>query len=332
MQSIAHQAGVSLTTMSRALNDHPDIDPATRERILAIGRELRYTPSAIARSLATQRSHTIGLAVRTPLDMWAAQIILSIEELAHTSGYEVFISTHQADAARERAVLKTFQGRQVEGIIVVSSVLGEEPGALRPSLGVPVVLISPLLHVAHRYTVQTDDVAGARTATEYLIRLGHRRIAHIGVPDWAAPGYNRQQGYRAALEAHGLPWDPALVFAGDAHEGGGLHGVQALLALPDPPTAIFCFNDLTAVGVLHGARLQGVQVPRDLSLVGLDDVSLVHYLDPPLTTIRQDVQALGGRAMHMLLDLIAGRETQAPVVLDMELVERLSCAAPGAGA
>jgi len=331
IKSIAREAGVSLTTVSRALNDRPDIHPATRQRILAIAQELGYTPSAIARSLATQRTHTIGLAVRTLSDMWVAQIVPPIEELAHSAGYEVFISTHHAEAGRERRVLRTFHSRQVEGMIVVSSVLGEEVATLHQAQGIPLVLISPLIQAPHRYVVQTHDVAGGRSATEYLIRLGHRRIAYISTPDWAASGYDRLQGYRAALQAHGIPWEPALVFEGDAHETGGLEGVQALLSLPDPPTALFCFNDLTAVGALRGARFVGARVPQDLSVIGFDDVPLARYVDPPLSTIRQDMAALGGQAMHMLLDLIAGRETPAPVVLATELVERESCAAPRSG-
>jgi DNA-binding LacI/PurR family transcriptional regulator len=327
MKRIAREAGVSLTTASRALNDRPDVRPETRERILAIAQELGYTPSAIARSLATQRTLTIGLGVRTHLDMWAAEVILPIEEMALTSGYQVFVSSHHAQPDRERSVLGAFHSRRVEGMIFINSALGEEMATLQESVGIPIVLVSPLVHPPHRYTVQSDDVGGARSATEYLIRLGHRRIAHIGAPVWTAPGRDRLQGYREALEAHGIAWDRDLVFEGDAHETGGLEGVQALLTLSEPPTALTCFNDLTAVGALHGARLQGVGVPQDLSVVGFDDVSLVHCVEPPLSTIRQDMDALGGQAAQMLFDLIAGRETQAPVILDTELVERQSCAA-----
>jgi LacI family transcriptional regulator len=326
IKRIAAEAGVSLTTVSRALNDRPDIDPGTRQRILALADQLGYTPNAIARSLVMQRTHTIGLAVRTLSDLWAAHIVLPIEELAHSSGYDLFISTHHADAEWERRVLRAFHGRQVDGIIVVSSVLGGEIPVLQKTLGIPIVLISPLVEAVHRYVVRTDDVSGAHSATEYLIRLGHRRIAHIGAPDWAAPGFERRLGYRQALEVHGLDWDPALVYDGDAHETGGLAGVQALLALANPPTAFFCFNDLTAVGAFRGARLIGLCVPEDLSVVGFDDMPLASYVDPPLTTVRQDLAALGGRATQMLLDLIAGQKTEAPQVLSTELVERTSCA------
>jgi len=326
MDRIADEAGVSLTTVSRALNDRPDIHPDTRARILRIAKDLGYTPSAIARSLATQRTHTIGLAVRTHLDAWAAQILLQIDNPARDSGYEVFVSMHHAIADREHSVLRAFYSRHVEGMIVVSSVLGEDIPALQESMGLPIVLISPLLQSSHKYTVQTSDIRGARSGTEYLIQLGHRRIAHIGAPEWTAPGRDRLQGYRAELEANDIPWDPELVFQGDAHETGGSEGVQALMTLADAPTAILCFNDQTAVGVLHGARQMDLRVPEDLSVVGFDDVPLARYLDPPLTTISQDTEALGGQAIRMLFDLIDGRETQGPVVLDTVLVERMSCA------
>ena len=171
--------------------------------------------------------------------------------LARDSGYEVFFSMHHAQVDRERSVLKAFYNRHVEGVIVLSSVLGEDIPALQESMGVPIVLVSPLVHSSHRYAVQTNDFGGARSGTDYLVGLGHRRIAHIGAPEWTAPGGDRLRGYRAALQAHGIPWDPELVFEGDAHETGGSEGVKALLAMTDAPTAILCFNDLTAAGVLH---------------------------------------------------------------------------------
>jgi len=326
IKQIAREAGVSLATVSRALNDRQDVHTETRDRILNIAKKLGYTPNIIARSLVTNRTHTIGLAVRTHLDIWASQIIVPIEELAHKSGYEVFVSSHRADPDRERSVLKAFDNRQVEGMIVINSVLGEEITTLQITMGVPIILISPLVEANHRYTVRSHDIQGAQFATESLIRLGHRRIAHIGVPVWCAPGRERLEGYRKALETHDIPWDPELVYEGDAHETSGLEGTRSLLKLADPPTAIFCFNDIVAVGASHGARLEGLRLPQDLSIIGFDDVSLGSYMDPPLSTIRQDIESLGKKAMNMLIKLISGRRVRAPIVLDAELVERLSCA------
>lgn len=328
IKSIARQAGVSLTTVSRALNDKVDIRPETKARILAIAEDMGYSPSSIARSLVTQRSYTIGLAVRTIADMWVVQIVPAIEEELRHAGYGVFLSMHYADAEQERRVLDTFRNRQVDGVIVVSSTLGDDHTALHERFSISTVLISPLKATSHRYVVCTDEGRAVQAATEFLIRLGHRRIGHIGVPTWALPGWDRREGYKRALEAVGLIPDPALIFVGDAHEEGGREGLLKLMSLSNPPTAVVCFNDLTAMGALLGARQLGLDVPDDLSLVGFDDIPLTRFVEPALSTIRQDTHALGHRAAQMLLDLIAGGEPDAPVVLDTVFVDRGSTAAP----
>lgn len=326
IKSIAHAAGVSLATVSRALNNRPDIDPATRQRVLATARELGYHPSSLARSLVTRRTHTLGLAVRTLADMWVAEIVPAIEELARNAGYEVLLSTHYADPNQERRVLDTFRSRQVDGTLIISSTLGEAYPTFQEEWGMPIVLISPLIATSHRCQVRNDDLGGARTATRYLLSLGHRRIGHIGVPTWTLPGADRQAGYEQALTAAGLAPDPALMFLGDAGVSGGLAGIQALLALPDPPTALFCFNDLPAVGAMRGARARGLRVPEEVSVIGFDDVPLARYVDPPLSTIRQEMAELGRQATQMLLDLIAGAGPPGPIDLGTQLVERGSCA------
>lgn len=327
IKTIARRAGVTTTTVSRALNDKPDISPATKARILAIAEEVGYVPSTLARSLVTQqRTHTIGLAVRTISDMWVIEIVPAIEEVLREAGYEVFISTHYVNAKREKHLIETFRSRQMDGIIVVSSVLPDEYTQLQAKWGIPIVLVSPLADAAHRYIVHTDDIGGAQLATNHLISLGHRRIGYIGVPSWIVRGQDRFKGYRLALEARGISFDSALVFEGDGHEEGGAEGIQGLMSLSNPPTAVFCFNDLTAIGALQQAKSMGLLVPRDLSLIGFDDVPLTQYFDPPLTTIHQDMNQLGRRAAWMALDLIARRETEAPITLETRLVVRGSTA------
>lgn len=326
VKSIAREAGVSLTTVSRALNDRPDIDAATREHVLSVAQRLGYHPSSLARGLATQRTRTLGLAVRTLADMWVVEIVPAIEELAHTAGYEVFVTTHYAEPERERRVLDTFRSRQVDGILVISATLGEAYPPFQEDWGMPIVLISPLVDTPHRLVVSNDETGGARAAARYLAGLGHRRIGHIGAPSWARPGRDRLAGYCLGLTEARLAYDPALIFTGDAGVDSGLKGAEALLGLPDPPTAFFCFSDLTAVGVLRGARARGLRVPEDVSVVGFDDVQLARYVEPPLTTIRQDMAEMGRRATQMLLDSIEGNEPGAAVELRPRLVERGSCA------
>ena len=328
IKSIAREAGVSLTTVSRALNDRPDIDPATRERVLAAARDLDYHPSSLARGLVTQRTYTLGLAVRTLSDMWVVEVVPAIEEVARTAGYEVFVTTHYADADKERRVLDTFRSRQVDGMLVVSPTLGAAYPRFQEEWGIPIVLISPLVDTPHRLVVSNDEFEGARIAARYLAGLGHRRIGHIGVPTWACPGRDRLEGYRRGLAEAGLPDDPVLVYVGDASVASGLRGAETLLALDDPPTAFFCFSDLTAVGVLRGARAAGLRVPDDVSVIGFDDVLLARYVEPPLSSIHQDMAELGRRATHMLLDAIGGTEPCESVELRPQLVERGSCAPP----
>ena len=323
IKSVAQRAGVTITTVSRALNNKPDISPATKARILAIAEEMGYVPSTLARNLAAQRTYTIGLAVRTIADMWVAEVVPAIEDGLRETGYGVFLSTHYLNAERERQAVKAFHGQQVEGIIVISSVLQGEYLSLQQEWGTPIVLIGPLMDTTHPYTVQSDDEGGVRLATEHLISLGHRRIGHIGVPDWVIRAQERLKGYRHALQRNGIPYEPSLIVPGDAHQEGGYQGIRDLLSLPQPPTAVVCFNDLTAIGVLRGAHAAGVRVPKDLAVIGFDDVPMARFVEPPLSTVRQNTPAIGQQALAMLLDLINDKERSiAPVILPTELVVR----------
>jgi DNA-binding LacI/PurR family transcriptional regulator len=328
INNLADLAGVSVSTVSRVLNNKPDVSPETRERVLAIAAEAGYTPSALARSLVTQRTHIVGLGARTSSDQWWAEVVTSIEQVMHEAGFKVFLSNHYMEAARERAVVETFRSWQVDGIIVVTSVLAAEYSAPRVQRGIPIVLIHPLRETDHHYVIQADDVQGAHQATSYLIRLGHRRIGHVGLPSEYLPGRDRLEGYRQALEAAGLAYDPSLVVLGSSPEKGGETGMERLLSLPKPPTAVFCFNDLLAIDALRRARTMGRRVPDDVSVIGYDDIALARYVEPALSTVRQDTAALGRRAALMLLDLIAGRETGAPIRVETQLVERESTGPP----
>jgi DNA-binding LacI/PurR family transcriptional regulator len=329
IKSVARRAGVTTTTVSRALNDKPDISPATKARILAIAEAIGYVPSSLARSLATQRSQTVGLAVRTIADMWVAEVVPAIEVGLREAGYSVFLSSHYANEERERLAVEAFQSRQVDGIIVISSVLQDEYLSLQREWRIPIVLISPLMDRTHPYIVTSDDEAGAALATEHLISLGHSRLGYIGVPRWVLRAQSRLDGYRRTLAANNIPYDASLVVLGDAHQEGGFQGIRKLLSLSNPPTAVVCFNDLTAIGVLRGARAAGVRVPQDLSIMGFDDVPMTEYVDPPISTIRQDAYGLGEHALSMLLDLMSDRRSpKTEVVLPTELVVRNSTDRP----
>ncbi|RME45827.1 MAG: LacI family transcriptional regulator [Chloroflexi bacterium] len=281
-----------------------------------------YTPSAVARSLVTRRTCTIGLAVAWVSDPFLAQLVRGAEDTALQHGYTVFLSSFYDEPGREREVLAAFRERRVDGIIVKSSRLVIEHDQLLANFGMPLVVIN---RPEHNYSVSTDNFHGGRLATEYLLDLGHTRIGYIAAERGARTNQDRLEAYKAALEERGIGFDPALVVFGDGYAQGGKEAMKRLLALPSPPTAVFCYNDLTAMGAAMAVREAGLQVPDDISLVGFDDIELATYFQPPLTTVRQPAYELGRRAMEMVFALLEDGKDVPNVVLKGELVVRQSC-------
>jgi len=329
ISDVAKRAFVSVSTVSHVLNGTRFVEEDTRQRVLAAAAELGYRASSIARSLATHRTATVGVIVRSLSDLWMSEIVPPIEGHMREAGHEVFISTHHGSPETEREVLKTFRDRRVDGIVVLSSGLGEEYSALQEELQVPIVLVGPAVLTPHTHRVDWDDSSGARAAVEHLVALGHRRIGFLGHASGALPflpTQHRLEVYSQVLLEASVPFDPELVVPGDRQPEGGFAAMQVLLALPRPPTAIFCFNDLSALGALSAAHAAGQQVPGDISIVGFDDLALARFSNPPLTTVRADMHKAGEAAASMLLDLIRVREVQAPLTLPTHLVVRASTA------
>jgi LacI family repressor for deo operon, udp, cdd, tsx, nupC, and nupG len=322
IKDIAKAAGVSPSTVSRALSDHPRISLETKERIRRLATEMSYSPSAVARSLVTQRTSIIGLAVAWVSDPFLAQLVRGIEDTALAHGYTVILSSFYGEPDREREVLSTFRERRVDGMIVKSSCFDTDHRSLRTQFGLPIVLINRPEYV---YSVSTDNLHGGRLATEYLLDLGHSRIGYIAAEGGMRTNLDRLKAYKEALQRRGAAFDPNLVVLGDGYEEGGKEAMSRLLALPSPPTAVFCYNDLTAIGAALAVREASLQVPGDISLVGFDDIELAAYFHPPLTTFRQPAYELGRRAMEMVLALMADAQKMTSVILKGELVVRQSC-------
>jgi DNA-binding LacI/PurR family transcriptional regulator len=322
IKDIAKAAGVSPSTVSRALSDHPRISIETKERIRRLATEMSYSPSAVARSLVTQRTSIIGLAVAWVSDPFLAQLVEGIEDAAQEHGYTVILSSFYGEPDREREVLSTFRERRVDGMIVKSSCLDTDYRSLFMQFGLPIVLINRPEYI---YSVSTDNLHGGRLATEYLLDLGHSRIGYIAAEEGMRTNLDRLEAYKEALQGRGIAFDPALVAPGDGYVEGGKGAMSRLLALPSPPTAVFCYNDLTAIGAALAVREAGLQVPGDISLVGFDDIELAAYFHPPLTTVRQPAYELGRRAMEMVLALMANGQKTTSVMLMGELIVRQSC-------
>jgi LacI family transcriptional regulator/LacI family repressor for deo operon, udp, cdd, tsx, nupC, and nupG len=323
IKDIAKAAGVSHTTVSRALNANPAISLETTERIQQLARDMGYVPSAVAQSLLSRRTHTIGMVVTTIADPFIVQVVEGVEGMARQAGYSVFLSTSHNQPDQEVAVVETFQRRRVDAIIVTSSRVGSLYSLQLDQIKVPIVLINNQESGEFLYSVGIDNVQGAQLAVEHLLALGHRRIAYVSAVDRPKSNELRLAGYRCTLELDGLTFDPALILAPEAANDleRGWMVLDSVLGVG--ATAVFCYNDQTAIGLLMACRQRSVCVPHQLSVVGFDNIEPAIYTTPPLTTVHQPRTQLGQLAMQMTLDLLNGQEVQDQV-LPCELVVRES--------
>ncbi|MBV9154693.1 MAG: LacI family DNA-binding transcriptional regulator [Acidobacteriaceae bacterium] len=330
IKDIARIAGVSHSTVSRALRNSPLIPERTARRIQQIARERGYSASAVARSLVTRKTQTMGVVVTSIADPFNGEIVEGIEEAANQSGYSVILATSQADPEREMAVVRSFQERRVDGILVASSRVGSLYMPLLGEMEIPIVLLNNQSAGTFAHAVTIDNVDGAFQATWHLLQLGHRRIAYIGDRFGLQSDVERLKGYRKALTQAGLTFSEKLVAHGDGKSRGAREAAARLfgshLARDRQPTAIFCYNDMSALGVMEHAEAAGVRIPQDLSIVGFDDLFFASQLRPPLTTVRQPKKEIGRRAMQHLLALVRGEQPGSTTVIKGELIVRGSTA------
>ncbi|MGI8828988.1 MAG: LacI family DNA-binding transcriptional regulator [Candidatus Limnocylindria bacterium] len=328
IEDVAARSGVSTATVSRVLSGSVPARPETRERVLAAARELEYRPSGVARALKRQETRTLGLVVTDITNPFFPQIVRAVEGAAHARGYGIVLANGGDDATRELEHLELLIERRVDGIIIVSSRMTRRHAARLRSAPIPVVLVNDRVPGSELQTVTTAHRRGARMATEHLVSLGHRRIAHLGAPADQAASSQRRLGVRDATRAAGL--DDPLVAVGDGGITGGASAMEAIIGTPI--TGVVAYNDLTAIGALRALRRAGVDVPSAMSVVGFDDIELAAWTDPPLTTIRQPTDALGRWAVAHLADRLAGATPpviERAVSLDPELVIRESTALQG---
>lgn len=326
IKDIAKVAGVSHSTVSRALSGSPLVKEETRRRVLRLAEEMGYSPSAIARGLVTKRTRTFGLVVTSIADPFVAEIVRGIEETALDHGYSLILCQSQAEPQREMAAVRMLREKRVDAIIVTASRVGNLYMPLLEEVRVPIVLINNQQEGRYVYSVATDNVQGGKLAGRYLMELGHRRMGYIAGPDGVTSSIDRLEGCRQALKEQGLEFN--MIVPGNGCMGGGQAGMQKLLSAASPPTAVFCYNDMTAIGALLTAKEMGYQVPQDISIVGYDNIALAAYVDPPLTTIAQQKYAMGHMATEMALTLVVNDEADSSVedvLLAGRLVVRGSC-------
>lgn len=327
IKDIAERAKVSPSTVSRALSDHPHISEETKAQVRKLASEMGYTPSLVARSLVTQDTATIGVVITEASDPYLSDLVMSIERTAQECGYSVLLSSSYFDAVRELRSVYAFHGRRVRGIVVVGSQVAQGYLDLDEHLPPITLTNSP----TYPSSVSCDNVSGARQAVEHLYQLGHRRVAYVGSRRSQSSNSARMSGYLQILAEHGLTFDPSLVFEHDGTLGGGREAAQALLCSDPLPTGVFCFNDMTAIGLLNALQRRGVRVPEQVSVVGFDDIEFAAHCFPALTTVRQPTDEMGRCLVELLQTLIEGREDVEPKMLSADLVIRGTTAPPRSG-
>ncbi|HET6547335.1 MAG TPA: LacI family DNA-binding transcriptional regulator [Solirubrobacter sp.] len=337
IRELARRSGVSVGTVSRALNGYTDVRPETRERIMRLASELDYTPAAAARSLVTQRSHVIGVFLDTGeghpdlQHPFFHEVLGGLKQRVGAQGFDLllFASEHPGNGYGPHSYLKRARHHNVDACALMG--LDPDDSEVRRLVRgeIPCVAVDMALEGPDTEVVMSDNEAGAAAAVRHLHGLGHRRIATVtGMID-SRPGVDRLRGYRTAIQALGLAYRDDYVAYGDFYAESGREATARLLALPEPPTAIFAASDLMAIGAVRAAAEAGLRVPDHLSVVGFDDIQLAPHVNPPLTTLRQDKLGLGAAAGDALVARIAHDPDRPPLrMLPVELIVRGSTAAP----
>ncbi|MFB7112439.1 LacI family DNA-binding transcriptional regulator [Streptomyces sp. NPDC056190] len=331
IKDVAAAAGVSVATVSRVLNEHRSVSADARARVLASVEALGYRPNAVARSLRTHRTRTLGLVISDVLNPYFTALARSVEEEARTLGYSVIIGNADERPGLQDHHVRTLLDRRIDGLLV-SPADGGSPLMLDAArAGTPMVFVDRWIEGVDVPVVRSDGRAAVRDLVAHLYGLGHRRLAIIAGPAATTTGRERVEAFREALAAHGLPLPDAYVGQGDFRAGSGRRVTESFLGLPEPPEAVFAADNLMALGALDAIRARGLRVPDDIALAAFDDIPWFPHTDPPITAIAQPTGELGRAAVRALVDRIAGRPARS-VTLPARLVVRRSCGEPGAGA
>jgi LacI family transcriptional regulator len=324
LAQVADLAGVSPTTVSHVLSGKRMVGAVTRGHVQDAIRQLGYRPNNIARSLRTSRSRMVAVVVPDITNPFYSVLTRGLADGVYEAGYGTYVCNTDGLAERENTFLEDVLDRGVDGIVMAS--VNVSASVVGPSrLGTPTVYVGGALDQPDADLVTADDEVGSRLATQHLISRGATRIAMIQGPHESGPA--RDEGYRGALADGGLPFDSALMVRGDWTRQGGRRAMHSLMAMVDRPDAVFCANDLTAIGAVDAARDLGLSIPRDVALVGFDDVDAATIVSPTLTTVRNPAYDTGCAAGELLLSRMLGNYTAdegRTVVLPCPLVVRES--------
>lgn len=308
IKDIAKIAGVSHTTVSRALHNSPLISEETTARIQKIASDLNYHPSFAARSLKTNRSQALGVIVSQIDDPFFSEILQGIDDVAQASGYILFIAASQQDQRRENAIVQTMREHRVDGVILCSPRFTAEQSLQLNSYNIPIVAINNQAEEEYQYSIYHDDVDGGRQACEHLVSLGHERIGYLGDVSSGRTTQERLAGFQQAMHKAGKSIRDEFIHQVQGNSARqGYEATDYFLELAIQPTALICYNDMMAVGVLKRLRQAGMRVPEDISVTGFDNIMVSDFTNPTLTTIDQPKRFLGAEATRMMLEQLNTR-------------------------
>lgn len=329
IHEVARRAKVSIATVSRTINGVPTVTPQLSRRVWKVVEELGYYPNTQARSLVSGRSRIFGLIVSEITNPFFPEIVQGFEDIAVQHNYEILTTSTIHDPKRMALSVRRMIERRVEGVAIVTFGMEEELFDDLKSRQVPLVFIDVAPPLPRMSNIRIDYVHGIRQAVQHLAAHRHERIAFISGPLILKTAVARQRAFLQAMEEIGLPIEPKYQIEGNHTMEGGIEAMKKILTLPKPPTAVICSNDMTAIGVMRQSYEEGIDVPRDLSVIGFDDVRLSQFIIPPLTTVKMSQTEIARLAFHALLTEVQ-RKVPAPsgseYVLRTSLVLRDSTA------
>ena len=333
IRAVAAVAKVSIATVSRTINGSPLVSDRLNKRVWQAIKQLNYLPNTHARTLVSGRSRLLGIIVENITNPFFPELIQSFEEIAVAHGYEILVSSTNSDPIVLAACVRRMLERKVDGVAVMT--FGEEEPVLDQIVhrGVPIVLAEFKLDDPKASTILLDYSTGMHAAVRHLVELGHRAIAFLAGPHSLHSAITRENDFRAAMQASGMPIQKKWIIECNHTLKGGVTGFEQLRKLASHPTAIVCSNDMTAIGVLRAAYMEGLRVPQDLSVIGLDDVDFAEFTLPPLTTIRLsrvDLARAAFEALRMQAEDPQNPKLQREFLVSTSLVVRGSTAVPPA--
>ena len=327
IKDVARESGVNVSTVSRALNGEYGVHADTREHVAAAAQRLGYRPNRVARGLVTGRSHTLALVVSDIRNPFFAEVARGAEDAAYRAGYDLVLCNSDLDAEKQMRYAQSLLEKRVDGILMNSvAALSKKQQEQLSGLGVPIVLLNKTAPRGAFSTVCADNEAGGALAAEYLLKLGHRKIAHLTGPRHHGNMTERAKGFVSRLAAACKPVRPVVLY-GKNDFPGGVDLARALMARHPDITAVFAASDMMAFGAIRALMEAGRRIPQDVSVMGFDNVELASIVHPPLTTIHQPKYEIGQAAVEILLRLAGRGEHQGPEhrLFGVELVERQSC-------